>query len=79
MRCFAARLVFGPRFRQVKPPIDQRLAETAGIGGKHANLTVFDPAGGSRILPRNPHRMLALLEEAGVIVRVSLNPGHRFR
>src|SRR4051794_9630175 len=44
-------LVLGPGFRQIQTLVDQRLPVAAGIGQKHADLTVFDPPRRAAILP----------------------------
>src|SRR5215218_872561 len=64
---FPLALVLGPGFRQVQLPVDQSLPEAAGIGQKHADLTVFDPPRRAGILPRDPDRVLALLQEPGLV------------
>ena len=38
-----------------------------GIGGEHADLAIGDLARRSRVLPRNPARRSALLEESGLV------------
>jgi hypothetical protein len=40
----APLIVLGPDLRQIEPPVDQRLAEAAGIG-QQAQLAVLDPSG----------------------------------
>jgi len=51
----------------VLPPVDQRLTERARIAEKDANLAVLDPPGRAGILPRDPDRVSAFLQEASLI------------
>src|SRR3954451_5301630 len=60
-------LVLGPDVRQVQTPVDQRLPVAAGIGQKHADLTVFDPPSRAGILARDPDRVLAFLQKPGLV------------
>src|SRR3954469_2764607 len=48
-------------------PVDQSLPVAAGIGQEHANLTVLDPPRRARILACDPDRVLALLQEPGLV------------
>jgi hypothetical protein len=43
------------------------LAKAAGVAEKNPHLTVFDPTGRARILPRHPNRMAALLQKTRLI------------
>lgn len=56
-----------PSFRQIKPAVDQRPPETAGVSDEHAHLAVLDPPRRARILSRHPDRVFALLEKAGLV------------
>src|SRR3954470_15337973 len=47
--------------------VDQSLPVAAGIGQEHANLAVLDPPRRARILARDPDRVLALLQEPGLV------------
>ena len=57
----------GSMLRQIQSPVDQRLAEGAGIGEEDANLAVFDPPGRAGVLSRYADGVGALFKEAGFI------------
>jgi len=67
MRLAPTLRVPSPVFRQIKPAVDQRLAETAGVGDEHAHLAILDPPRRARILSRHPDRVFAFLEKAGLV------------
>jgi hypothetical protein len=57
----------GRCFGQVQTAVDQSLPVAAGIGQEHADLAVFDPPRRARILAPDPDRVLALLDEPGLV------------
>jgi hypothetical protein len=59
--------VLGPRLGQVEPAVDQGVPPAAGVGQEHADLAVLDPPRRAAVLPRHPGRVLALLQEAGLV------------
>ena len=64
----AAIPVIGPRPRQVQLAVDQRPASAGHrIRQEHPDLAVLDPARRAGVLPGNPGRFGALLEEPGFI------------
>lgn len=63
----APSLVLRPSFGQIEPPVDQRMTEAAGIGGKHTDLAVLHTPGRAGILPCHADRMLPLLHKTGLI------------
>src|SRR4051794_32061510 len=56
-----------PCLGQVKLAVDQRVPLAARVGQEDADLGVLDPAGRAAVLPRHPDRVLALLQEAGLV------------
>src|SRR5262249_27342119 len=53
-----------------------------GIASKHADLTILDLAESATILPRDPHRVLALFDKASLVehqdpIRVTHLRGHK--
>jgi len=63
----AAWPILGPALGQVQLPVDESVPVSAGVGQEHADLTVLDPPGRARVLPLDPGRLGALLEEPGLI------------
>ena len=59
--------VGGPLLGQVQLPIHQRPPLPAGIGQEDPDLAVLDPPGGAGILALHPGRLVALLEEPGLV------------
>ena len=62
-----ARAVLGPRARQIKPAVDQRLPKMARVGENNTDPAVLDTTRRPRILAGNADRMPALLHEARLI------------
>jgi len=56
-----------PGARQVELPVDQRVPYRGGIGDKHPDMAVLDPAGGAGVPPLHPHRAGALLQVPGLV------------
>src|SRR3712207_8847324 len=52
---------------KVEFAVDQRVALAAGVGEENADLGILDPARGAAVLPRHPGRVLALLQEPGLV------------
>jgi hypothetical protein len=63
----AARPIAEPALGQVQLPIDQGMSVAAGIGQEHPDLAVLDPPGRAGVLPLDPSRVGALLEEPGLV------------
>src|SRR5690606_19459589 len=60
-------LVLGPVLGQVELPVDESMTVAAGIACKYTDLAVLDPSGGPGILTADPDRVLALLQEPGLV------------
>jgi hypothetical protein len=52
---------------KVEFAVDQRVALAAGVGEEDADPGILDPARGAAVLPRHPGRVLALLQEPGLV------------
>lgn len=61
--CGATHVVLRPVVRQIQPPIDQRVAEAAGIAEEHADLAVLDAPRRAGILPPDADRVRSLLQK----------------
>ena len=57
----------GPGLGQVQRPVDQGMPVPAGIGEKHPDLAVLDAACGAGVLAFDAGRLVALLQEAGLV------------
>jgi hypothetical protein len=71
-----------PHLRQEQPLVHQGIALPRRIGGKDPDLTILDFAQGAAILPRDPHRVLALFHKARLIepqdpIRLTHLVGHK--
>jgi hypothetical protein len=67
----AAGGIAGPVLRQIEPPGHRQARLMIGDRQRHRNLAIILLAELAAILPRHPHRVLALLGEA---VRLSGSP-----
>ena len=56
-----------PRVRQEQPLVHQSIALPRRISGKDPDLTILDLAQGAAVLPRDPHRIVALFDKARLI------------
>jgi hypothetical protein len=56
-----------PGARQVELAVDQRVPDCGGVGQKHPDLGVLDPAGGAGVLPLGSDRTGPLLDVSGLV------------
>jgi len=56
-----------PLLGEVKLAVEQAMSPGAAQGQKHPNLAVLNPAGCPAVLALDPHRVLALFQEARLI------------
>ena len=59
--------VLCPHLGQIQFPVQQRPAIGAGVGQKYPDLAVLNPPHRAAVLPLHPGRLVAFLEEAGLI------------
>ena len=59
--------IVGPVFRQVQPPVYQRVPLRRRLRQIHCHLRVFDSSRGSGVLPLHPDSASALLHVAGLV------------
>jgi len=67
VRLGAASVVGSPLLGQVQLPVHQRPTLRTGIGEEDPDLAVLDATGGAGLLALHPGRLVALLEEPGLI------------
>src|ERR1039457_6135423 len=63
----AARTILYPILGKIQLPIQQYRAPFAGITKEHSYLAVLDPSRSSAVLPLDPRRMDALLQESSLV------------
>jgi len=67
MRRLHARRIFGPTFRQVERAVNERVAPTRHVGGKHPDLAVGDLARRACVLPTDATGTFALFQKTRFI------------
>src|ERR1035441_8212889 len=63
----AARTILYPIMGKIQLTVQQNRTPFAGITKEHSYLTVLDPSRSSAVLPLDPRRMDALLQESSLV------------
>src|ERR1035441_11022310 len=65
--CSSDLTILYPILGKIQLPIQQYRAPFAGITKEHSYLAVLDPSRSSAVLPLDPRRMDALLQESSLV------------